>query len=281
MGILSTVAALFASSCRGQDVRVEFINTIDNISLGVVDLALDKLPDTFAVDTTFDIADKKWSVTKAEPVTKTEFAKTRRLRVFLAPVTSIPARGLLFSLPTISDDIGRGEGTAPPDDTVFQILEDDWRQTEFVARVYEKEIASELEDIRKIYADRKPGGGFVSVHIRKRIPVPLGTNVITVADLRRILPPKREYRAVGIHRSLGTFQQSFAWDIDEGLTVWGTKDNTDRIRIVCIAFGKKAHHSPELVAALAHLCSDRNLYLVDWCRAAKGSTPEDLQALTE
>ncbi len=46
MGILTTIAALFGSSCTKHDVHVEFIHGKDNTSIGVVDLPLKKLPDT-------------------------------------------------------------------------------------------------------------------------------------------------------------------------------------------------------------------------------------------
>ena len=281
MGILSTIAAVFGFSCARHEIHVEFINEKDNTSVGIVDLPLERLPDTFAINTTFDIGDKKWSVTKADPVTKTAFAKTRRLRVFLVPVTAVPASGILFSLPTISDDLGVGEGSTPPDDTVFQIHEDDWRQIEFVAQVYKQEIASEFDDIRKIYSDRKPKGGFTRVHIRKRIPSPLGNKAISLTDLRQALPPKHQYKAVGVQRSLGTFQKSFAWDVDEGVTLWGTTTDGDRIRIFCISVRARHPHSPDVTTALARFCSERNLYLIDWCRASKALTTEEIRALVD
>jgi hypothetical protein len=280
MGILATIAALFGSSCTKHDVHVEFIHGNDNTTIGVVDLPLEKLPDTFAVDTTFDIADKKWSVVRAEPVTKAEFARTCRLRVYVVPLTSMPPGELLYSLPTISDDIGEGEGSTPPDDTVFQIHEDDWRQIEFVAQTYKREMDLEFGDIRKVYDERKPSGGFVGVHIRKRIPSPLGDKAISLEELKRELPPKHEYKAVGVQRSLGAFKNSFAWDIDEDVTVWGTKDNRDRIRIICMTI-RGNHHSAASFLTLAQFCAKRDLYLVNWCRIAKGSSAQEIQKLAE
>lgn len=281
MGIVAAIAALFGSSCAKHNVHVEFVNERDNALIGTVDLPLEKLPDTFAVDTTLDIADKKWSVIRAEPVTKPEFAKSSRLRVFLLPITTVPPGELLYSLPTISNDIGVGEGSAPPDDRVFQIHEDDWRQIEFVSQEYEQEIQSEFNDIRKVYDSRHPGGGFVKVHVRKRVPTPLRKKAIRISDLQRELPPKRNYVAVGIQRSLGTFQNSFAWDIDDDVTLWGTRNEEGRIQILCLTLRGNNSRSLEWIAALARLCSKHALCIVDWCRVSKASNSLDIKELFE
>ena len=211
MGILGAIVAMLGSSCSKRDIHVEFIDHKDNSIIGVVDLPPEKLPDTFAVDTTLDIAEKKWSVAKADPESKIEFAKTRKLRVYLVPMSAMPAGEILFSLPTISDDIGEAEGSSAPDDAVFAIHEDDWRQVEFVSQANDNQVLLEFDDIRRVYDGRKQSGGFATCHIRKRIPSPLMGADISLADLEERLNPSRKYRAVGIQRSIGTFKASFAW----------------------------------------------------------------------
>jgi hypothetical protein len=262
-------------------VRVEFIHERDGTVIGVADLAPEKLPDTFAVDTTLDIADKKWSVTRAEPISKAEFIKTRHLQVFLVPLTTIPLDTLRYTLPTISDDIGAGEGSAPPDDAVFAIHEDDWRQVAFVSQKYADQVALEFEDIRRVYDQRAPSGSFTQIHVRKRVPSPLEGVEITLADLEGRLVPKRRYRAVGIWRKLGTFTASFGWDIGDGLILWGTTDDGNHARILCLAVRGDHRRSRSIFCALERLCSDHGLLLVDWCRATQCLRADEIQRIVD
>lgn len=269
----------FRRSSMSGDVQVEFVDTRDGSSLGVVEMPPEKLPDSFAVDTTVDVADKKWSVVRAEPVTKVEFAASRQLRLLLSPVVPMPPGELLYSLPTISAELGAGEGSAPPDEEVFQIHEDDWRQVEFVSRTFEREINSELADIRAVYEDRKPGGAFVRVHIRERVPSPLTDKQIRIAELERLLPPRRTYKAVGVQRSLGTFQGSFAWTVDELFTLWGLKDASNLVQVLCVTLSGDSDGSEEWSRVFARLCSDHGLFLVDWCRVRKASEVGEIRSI--
>jgi len=261
------------------DVHVEFVDTRDGSCLGVVELPPDKLPDSFAVDTTVDVADKKWSVVRAEPVTKAEFAASRKLRLVLSPVQPMPPGELLFSVPTISAELGAGEGSEPPDKDVFQIHEDDWRQIELVSRTFEHEIDSEIADIRAVYDDRKPGGAFTRVHVRERVPSPLTDKQIRIAELERLLPPRRTYNAVGVQRSLGTFQGSFAWTVDERFTLWGVEDESNLVRVLCVTLSGDTNGSEKWGKIFGRLCSDHELYLVDWCRVRKASEVEEIRSI--
>ena len=162
---------------------------------------------------------------------------------------------------------------------VFQIHEDDWRQLELVSRAFEHEIHSELADIRAVYEDRTPGGAFVRVHVRERVPSPLADKQIRIAELERLLPPRRIDKAVGAQRSLGTFQGSFAWTVDEALTLWGVKDESNLVQVLCVTLSGDAGGSEEWSKAFGRLCSDHELLLVDWCRVRKASEVEEIRSI--
>src|SRR6185437_13418963 len=87
-------------------IRVEFINGADNSVIGVSNIPCKQLPDTFAINTNLDIKDQKWSVQSADPVDKAQFIKTGNLRLVLSRLSMMNPAEVLFSLPTISDDVG-------------------------------------------------------------------------------------------------------------------------------------------------------------------------------
>jgi hypothetical protein len=259
-------------------IHVEFVNQGDESVIGAAELAPESLPDTFAVCTSVDVA-KTWSVIRAEPVNKSEYLKSGRLRLFLDPIVTVPVGELLYSLPTISNEIGAGEGEAPPDETIFQIHEDDWRQIEFVSKAYEDQIALEFDDIQQVYQGRTPGGAFARVHVRKRIASPLIHTPVTLAGLERRLPAKHRYKAVGVRGSLGVFKGSFAWNIDDGIVLWGVNEERGGVNCLCLSLCGAIPRAGEISHALAKLCAEYNLYLVVWCQALKCTMPDEIRKL--
>ena len=64
MGILKFFKKAAAISER--TIRVELINGADNSIIAMSDMLPAQLPDTFAINTTLDFKDQKWSVQSAE-----------------------------------------------------------------------------------------------------------------------------------------------------------------------------------------------------------------------
>lgn len=268
MGILSVLASLFGTSCSEKTIYVEFVNARDKSVIAVSNMRPEQLPDSFAVNTTLDIQGRKWAVDSAEPVNKTDFVRSGKLRVMLSPITMMPPGDILFSLPTISDEVGTVSGDALPSEKIFALHEDDWRQVEFVSQSFAAEIDQEFSDIRYIYEhERVKGSGFKKVHIRKRIRAPLAGCQIQLADLEKTLRPKSKFEAVGFQRTRGTIPHSFAWTLDDGLIVWGVTDSNASVAVLCIAGIPEATDVERVSEKLASFTAKEKLALVDWCRA--------------
>lgn len=121
------------------------------------------------------------------------------------------------------------------------------------------QIEAEFADIRSIYTNRTPSGGFKNVHVRKRVLAPLSNTKISLTELERSFPPRRKYKALGINRSLGAIHHSFAWDIDDGVTLWGTTDERNQVHVICLALGVRGQHAnTDWIIALGRFCADRN-----------------------
>lgn len=249
-------------------IRVEYVNAANNSALGHCNMPLSRLPETFAIETTLEIQNQKWSVVEAEPVAKADFLKTGQLRLVLARLASMNPQDILFSLPTISNDMGRAVGNALPNDNIFAIHEDDWRQVEFVSTRFSSEIGQEIGDIRQIWKSQKRGAGFETLHVRERIPEPLAGCSLKLGDLNEILRPKRTLEAVGFFRSPGTIPQSFAWGIDEKLILWGVTGADARVLRLCVRGFPNPGCVSEISALLAVVIERYHLCFVDWCRMA-------------
>jgi hypothetical protein len=252
-----------------QSIRVEFINAADNSVIGTSEMLPAQLPDTFAINTNLDIKDQKWSVQSAEPAEKAQFLKTGKLRLVLSRVTLVNPADILFSLPTISNDIGNSQGDTLPNDAIFAIHEDDWRQVEFVSTQFNSGIDQEFADIQRIWTSERSGPAFKKLHIRKRIPEPLADSSLHLDDLREIIPPGKQFDAVGFLRTRGTIPQSFAWSVCDNFVAWGIVGPDGRILRFCLSGMPDPDEISAISASLAKLTEHHRLHFVDWCRTTK------------
>ena len=58
--------------------------------------------------------------------------------------------------------------------------------------------------------------------------------------------------------------------------MWGVTDEQGLVRNLCLSGKASGPGAGATSAALAQLCADRGLSLIDWCRTAKYSTKEDV-----
>lgn len=279
MSILSVFASLFGASCSKNTVHVEFINAKDNSVIAVSDMKPEQLPESFAINTTLDMKNSKWSVQSADPVEKSKFVKTGKLRVVLSPITMMPPGEILFSLATISDDLGGVAGDALPGEKILAIHEDDWRQVEFVSQNFTNELAQELAGIQNIYQNQRSGVGFKKVHVRKRIPSPLENQSIALSDLETIFHPQAKFDSVGFQRTRGTIPNSFAWKLDRSLIIWGVTDNSGKVVRLCVRGIPESGNVVRFSETFSALNSRYKLVFVDWCKATSGLS--DAQAFAK
>src|SRR5690242_10699866 len=146
-------------------VHVVFIDADSGAVLGETDIPADRLPATFATSTSLQLGADSWSVVRAEPLTAEEFIRTGKLRLEMRRIVMMDPRQLLFSLPTISNELPACETVQAPGALVLH--EDDWRQIELVTHACRKEIAACIAQIERIYREhRKPSGAFDELHVR-------------------------------------------------------------------------------------------------------------------
>jgi hypothetical protein len=263
-----SILDLFKKRPTEPTIRVQYVDAAGNSVLGYCNMPVSRLPESFALQTTVSIQDHQWSVVSAEPTEKADFLKTGQLRLVLSRLTSVDPKDILFSLPTISNDVGRTVGDAVPNDNVFVIHEDDWRQVEFVSSQFSSKINEEIADIRRIWESQRSGPAFKTLHVRDRIPEPLAGCSLALGDLKEIIRPQRAFDAVGFIRTAGTVPQSFAWALDEKLILWGVAGTDGRIHRLCLRGFARRERVSETSSLLAAFTDRYRLYFVDWCRMA-------------
>lgn len=244
-------------------VAVSLVDEATGDTLATSHIPIAQLPDTFALDTTLDVAGQKYVVVRADPLSKADFARDRKLTLHLRKVESVNPEDILFSLPTLC-------GAALPDTApgkspggVVVLHEDDWRQVEMVSLTHAAAISAELADIQAILTGHAgPRGGWKKLHVRDRITSPLPASLTWKHLLSRLgrTDPLGAI-AVGDPRSL--VRGAVAASMRNGAVIWGVERN-GALTALCLQNGWLA--SPTTVVTLKRVADELGLAIVDWCR---------------
>jgi hypothetical protein len=263
-------------------VEVFFVDAATGKAFAQASMPPESLPETFARDTTLDLAGQDWRVVKAEPLTAREFTRTGKLVLTLEKVVSMPARDILYTLPTICDEIpGIAKGTTKQGKNIFEMHEDDWRQIELVSRSYLEMINSQFSEIVRIFKDHGVRGdkflGFRDIYVRKGIKAPIQTR-FALSELYAVFPASRsDYDGFAYRQGDGLIAGGFAFGID-ALTVYGQQID-GLIKALGIQFSVgKVNDSISVAAYFETIMAVHNLCLVDWCGTiAVNAEIEDLR----
>lgn len=257
-----------------QTIRVEFVNAQDNQVFATADVPVSQLPQSFEQATTMHLGSDDWQVVKAEPLTAAEFQKTGKLRLTLSKVESVNPKDILYSLPTICDEIPATFPGSVAKEPVFRIHEDEWQQVEFVSTKYTDHIRTQLEAIAGIYQNHRVGAGFNHIHVRQPVSPPVASNP-ALRQIRAYFPADaRQYQSVSYPDSKEMIPDSFAWEVAPFI-VYGHGDGVDTLALHYIK--NPATITPDTVERLYHLMGDHDLMLVDWVRV--GAIPASMEAL--
>ncbi len=247
-------------------IEVEFYEGKSPTPFAASKVPIDQLPDTFEIDTTMNLGENDWRVTDAQPIGKTDFRKTGKLKLYLAKVetTMVDPNELLFSLPTISDSIAGVEDTESLDNVVV-FREDDWRQFEFISSNQEKLIHGEFEAIEQIYQQHRESSGFNQLHVRKAIIEPLSGAKISIDSLGESFSVEKEYAGIAFNNTAATIVNGFAYRTRSGWLLWGQVDNAGNL--INLNLSETDSSSIEGIAEnIDSFAQKHELYIVDWPR---------------
>lgn len=241
-------------------IRVEFIENGNEKPFAVSDVPIEQLPDSFELETTFDIGEDQWSVVQAIPDNKDDFVKTGKLKVFLHKIEFINPQNILFSLPTLNDSLFGSEAVDSTENLLL-MHEDDWRQIEFISPRYEAEIAGEINSITGIYQNHRQEAGFDKIHLRNLIEQPLSDKKISVRDLAENFSSVKKYDGFGISETKSKAKNSFAFRVENEIDFYGQMTQDGEILFLCVSGN---NDSPDLMKKISE---KYDVIFVDWCRA--------------
>ncbi len=271
---------MFESKNNPNEIKVEFFEGDNSQPFAVSNIAVDDLPDTFEIQTTINLADQDWRVLNASPPKKSEFIKSGNLKLSLVKVEilDIDPNTVLFSLPTINDDIAAVKEAKISLEDALIVLEDDWRQFEFISNSFNSSIDEEMKAIKSIYENHREGIGFNQIHVRKIIKEPLRDKFLHFDRIKHLFSIKRTFSGVAFNNIAAAIVNGFALETQSGWLLWGQVDVSGNIIALNLREAENANVD-EIEPEIESFMSENCLYLVNWpslfwCGSAKSDFAE-------
>ncbi|GCE31182.1 hypothetical protein KDA_66660 [Dictyobacter alpinus] len=250
-------------------IETIFIDNSTGQVFGKAEMPVENLPQSFALDTTMHIGDEDWTVANAEPMTAEEFMRTGKLVLTLQKVVKVPAKDILFTLPTLCDEIPPVlAGSTKQGKHICELHEDDWRQIEFISIAQQDAIDDEFTKIRDIYQKFSVSNGqffvFKHIHVRQPIDVLLPEGILLDQLTDFFAPMLSRYDGIAYQGSDGLIEGGFAFSVATHLFYGQHVDGM--VKMLGIKVGASVPTKKEdIVYALQHFMTTYRLYLVDWC----------------
>ena len=196
-------------------ITVTFVDAATNATFLELNMPARSLPEAFDAKTVLDLGKAAWAVVSAEPA---YFLQLGRLRLVVRKVEYVDPSKILFSLPTVADEIPQLE--APPADLAepFALAEDDWLQLELVPPARLPDVRVDLEAISAVLAGERQGAGFRKLHVRKALPAPFARDPLRLAALEQRFGAPRRIRYLS---GPGVLAGGFAFTLPSGAVLYG------------------------------------------------------------
>jgi hypothetical protein len=174
-------------------------------------------------------------------------------------------KNLLFSIPTLADDLAALEPIdKPPTRGDVVLNEDDWAQLEFFPPAARPTVQQHLTELKAFEAANRKASGWKKVYVRKiqRLPVVPAPNPLR--RLESVLGAKAGGPAfiTSSNAIAGRVKRGFSFDLGGNIQLYGyAVDNG--IPILAASVGPKADNM-KLASAFMKLHKSDGVMLVDW-----------------
>ena len=178
-------------------------------------------------------------------------------------IQTINPNELLMTIPTIENTFPDFENKT--DTNNLKILEDDWRQIEFVSKNQKALIDQEIDSITYIFEHEMHQGkdysAFKNLHVRRLITKPVS---LTFEKVKSYLgDTKNEIAGITVNGNNGQVTNGFSIS-SEGLNYYGVKDNSNNVSVLCFYGADTDKDLVKSIDKVSKLLATENLYLVDW-----------------
>lgn len=178
-------------------------------------------------------------------------------------VLTIDPNELLMTIPTIENTFPDFENKTDTNNLI--ILEDDWRQIEFVSKSQKTLIDQEIDSITYIFEHEMHQGkdysAFKNLYVRRLITKPIS---LTFEKVKSYLgDPKNEISGITVNGNNGQVKNGFSI-FSQGLNYYGIRDDNNNVSVLCFYGADSGDDLVKSIDKVSKLLATENLYLVDW-----------------
>lgn len=239
-------------------IRVQFINANTDEIIGVADMKEEQLPVSFSKPTTMQLKNEEWNIIKAEPEDAFQFKETKQLKLWLSKIEQVDPNTILFSIPTISNELPKLTTENIASDFELTLREDDWRQIEFLPLSLLPIVQEEMTAVEAIlFPDDEPKNnkGFATIHVRTKISAS-NLNISFDEFCNAVNTPQKGVLKIASVEGIKDVQNGFALK-SSSYVYYGILEN-GFINTLCL----QSYESMD--DELAVVCSKYNLVFVSW-----------------
>ncbi|WP_242109350.1 hypothetical protein [Luteimonas aquatica] len=178
---------------------------------------------------------------------------------------SLDPSTLLFSMPTISNDLAPVEPLqAPPQEADFVLHEDEWAQVEFFPGTKLADVQGMLVEYKAFEAEHRERHGWRNAYLRRIDRVPVLDGARALERLQRVLDATAGAAPIlfSSGAGIGRVMDGFSLPLGGNVALYGYLA-AEGIPVLAAALGENPDNG-RLVDAFAKLHASDGLILVDW-----------------
>lgn len=208
---------------------------------------------------------------RADPVTRPEYAKSKKLQLYLRKIEKMDPAKILFSLPSICDQIPP-LGIVPLSGNDYVLHEDDWRQLEFVSQQFAQETTEEIEAIRQIHEQHAAEYGWRKIHVRSRLAIPISSH-LTIHEVAQGFGLSSNLSGVSYSKANNRIESGYSFTAKDGQKFYGLE--ADGIVTVLAVAREKLSSTPfDSIELARKIASKFGLDLVAWCKCERSNSSD-------
>ena len=178
---------------------------------------------------------------------------------------SIGLKDILFTTPTLSNDIAELEPVSqPPKNSDFSFHEDEWSQIEFFPKTQLAKVQQLLKEFKPFEEENRTQYGWRKVYVRRIQRLPVITGAQSVEQLEKLLNARVGSAPLLFSSGAvtGRVKNGFSLSLEGNITLYGYSD-AGGIPVLGVIVGENPDNS-KLTDAFMKLNLSHGLILVDW-----------------
>ncbi len=253
-------------------VNVKYVDEFTGGIVAVRKMPAKEVSESIALGMILRVGHDEWRVSEGPSDVRVGFTGSKSLKVPLQLVEPAEtAAGFFYSSPTRWIDLPE-LGTERATGDEFVVLEDEWRQIEFVSKERAAEVDEILAQIHRTQERSSSPLGWKDQYLLKEPQKPIEAG-LRLDQVLNLLQPNFLWDGVAYPGAPKRLEGGFAGVLDEGLPVYGLALGGE-IRVLALDSLPDAPPSRESLKRLRALAGLMDLELVHWSEAVRVS-PED------